>query len=72
MIAYPVILTPDDNDTLLVTSPDFPEVTSFGNSIEDALERARGALLEAIEARIHDREPIPPPSTGKYMVALST
>jgi antitoxin HicB len=70
VIAYPVILTPDDNGTFLVTSPDFPELTSFGETIEDSLERARGALLEAIEARIHDREPIPPPSAGRYLVQL--
>jgi antitoxin HicB len=66
VIAYPVTLAPDDNGTFLVTSPDFPELASFG----DSLERARGALLEAIEARIHDREPIPPPSAGKHLVVL--
>jgi antitoxin HicB len=71
MTVYPVVLTPDDNGTLLVTSPDFPELTSFGETLEDCLERARGALLEAIEARIHDRQPIPPPSTGKHLVTLS-
>ncbi len=72
MISYPVNLTSDDNGTLLVTSPDFPELTSFGDTVEDALERARGALLEAIEARIHDREPIPSPSHGKHIVRLPT
>jgi antitoxin HicB len=67
---YPITLTPDDNGTLLVTSPDFPELTSFGDTVTNALKRARGALLEAIEARIHDREPIPPPSRGGRMVRL--
>jgi antitoxin HicB len=70
--AYPVTLTPDDNGTFLVTSPDFPELTSFGDTIEHALESAQGALLEAIEARIHDREPIPRPSAGKRLVRLPT
>jgi antitoxin HicB len=70
MIAYPVKLTPDDNATFLVTSADFPELTSFGETVEDALRRARGALLEAIEARMHDREEIPRPSTGKHLVRL--
>jgi antitoxin HicB len=70
VIAYPVTFAPDDNGTILVTSPEFPELTTFGDTVEDALERARGALLEAIEARIHDREILPPPSTGKHMVAL--
>lgn len=70
MIAYPVTLTPDDNGTILVTSPDFPELTSFGDTVEEALEHARGALLEAIEARMYDREPISKPSAGKHLVAL--
>ena len=70
MIAYPVTLVPDDNGTLLVTSADFPELTTFGGTVEESLERARDALLEAIEARMHDREPIPPPSAGKHMVRL--
>ena len=72
MIAYPVTLTADDNGTFLVTSPDFPELTSFGETMEESLERARGALLEAIEARMHDREPIPQPSAGKHFVRLPT
>ena len=70
MYAYPITLTPDDNGTLLVTSPDFPELASFGDTIEDALRHARGALLEAIAARIYDGDPIPQPSSGKYMVRL--
>ncbi len=70
MIAYPVKLTADDNGTFLVTSSDFPELTSFGETVEDSLKRARGALLEAIEARMHDREEIPRPSAGKHLVKL--
>jgi len=72
VIAYPVTLTPDDNGTFLVTSPDFPELTSFGETVEDSLKRARGALMEAIEARMHDREEIPQPSGGKHLVRLPT
>lgn len=70
MIAYPVALVPDDNGTFLVTSPDFSELTTFGETVDEALERARGALLEAIEARMHDRDTIPAPSAGKHMVRL--
>jgi len=40
VIAYPVELAPDDDGTFLVTSPDFPELTSFGDTIEESLERA--------------------------------
>jgi antitoxin HicB len=70
VIAYPVALVPDDNGTFLVTSPDFSELTTFGETVDEALERARGALLEAIEARMYDRDTIPAPSAGKHMVRL--
>lgn len=64
MISYRVKLSPD-GDTILVTSPDFPEVTTFGESREDALGYAVGAIEEAIEARISSREAIPSPSKGR-------
>ncbi len=64
MIAYRVKLTPDEG-TFLVTSPDFPELTTFGETREDALSYAVGAFEEAIAARIAYREPIPLPSKGK-------
>ena len=64
MNSYRVKLTPD-GDTFLVTSPDFPEVTTFGETREDALGYAIGAIEEAIEARISRREAIPSPSKGR-------
>jgi antitoxin HicB len=62
MLAYPIELTSDDNGTLLVTCPDLPEVTSFGEDEADALLRAVGAIEEALATRIGDRENIPQPS----------
>jgi antitoxin HicB len=64
MISYRVQLKPDDNGTILVTSPDFPELITFGETCEEALTNVVGAFEEAIEARISDREEIPAPSTG--------
>jgi antitoxin HicB len=58
-LRYPVRLTPDDNNTLLVTSPAFPEVTTFGEHKEDALRQARNAIEEAIAARIAAKQEIP-------------
>ena len=55
MIAYPVILKKDTNDTILVTSVDFPELVTFGQDKDDALSHAIGAFEEAIEARISDQ-----------------
>jgi antitoxin HicB len=64
MISYRVKLE-NDEGTVLVTSPDFPELVTFGEDREDALSHAIGAFEEAIEARISDREEIPAPSKGK-------
>ncbi len=62
MIKYRVKLEPDDNDTILVTSPDFPGVITFGETREEALHHAVGAFREMIAAKIHNKEPIPFPS----------
>ena len=71
MLAYPIALE-DDDGTLLVTSPDFPELTTFGEDREDAAARAVHALEEAIAARIHDRRDIPTPSQGETYAVLPT
>ena len=71
MLAYPITLE-DDDGTLLVTSPDFPELTTFGDDQEEAVARAVHALEEAIAARIHDRKDIPTPSRGESYAILPT
>jgi antitoxin HicB len=65
MITYRVKLAPDSNGTVLVTSPDFPELVTFGDDEADALSYAVGAFEVAIAARVSDREEIPMPSKGK-------
>jgi len=76
MLTYAVHLTPDDNDTLLVTCPDLPEVTSFGEDERDALGYAAGAIEEALAARMAHKRDIPLPAedvpAGLYSVRLST
>ncbi|WP_417701979.1 type II toxin-antitoxin system HicB family antitoxin [Pseudophaeobacter sp.] len=59
---YPIDLTPDDNNTFLVTCPDLPEVTSFGESEEEARASGRNAVIEAIAARMDAFQEIPHPS----------
>ena len=71
MLAYPIVLE-DDDGAVLATSPDFPELTTFGDDRAEALARAGGALQEAIAARIHDRKDIPPPSQGEPCAVLPT
>ena len=71
MLAYPITIE-RDNATVLATSPDFPELTTFGGDREEAVTRAVEALEEAIAARIHDRRDIPLPSHGAAYAVLPT
>ncbi len=71
MLKYPVKLEKDD-DTVLVTSPDFPELTTFGMDRDEAIARAVDALEEAIAGRIHDGRDVPLPSQGRHAALLPT
>ena len=59
---YPVKLERDDNDTILVSFPDFPEAHTYGDDVEDALTHATDALATVVDAYIKDRRDIPSPS----------
>ena len=63
MLTYLLETVADDNGTLLVTCPAFPEVTTFGEDKAQAWHHAIGAIEEAIAARISDGDPIPAPAT---------
>lgn len=56
---YAMFLEPD-GDTILVTSPDFSELVTFGKNRDDALQHAGDALQEAIAARIASGQDVPP------------
>ena len=69
---YPVTLTPDDNDTFLVTCPDIPEVTTFGEGEQEALIQAEQAIIAMLSSYMDDRRDIPRPSpaNGRPVVTL--
>ena len=71
MLAYPIMLENDDG-SVLVTSPDFPELTTFGEDGDEAVARAADALEEAIAARIHDGRDVPQPARGSVYATLPT
>lgn len=63
---YPVALAADDEDSgYVVTCRDVPEVVTQGETIEDAISEAEGALEAAIEMRIEDGMDIPVPSARR-------
>jgi len=72
MLAYPVILTPDDNETFMVTFPDIPEAVTYGDSETEALVWALDALETMLESYMDDRQRIPYPSPveGRPVVIL--
>ena len=70
MLAYRILLTPDE-DTILVTCPDLPEVTTFGDNEPDARRHAVDAIEEALAARMAYKQSIPAPSRrGEVAVDL--
>ena len=71
MLTYPIQLE-KDGGTVLATSPDFPELTTFGDDRDEAIMRAVDALEEAIAARIHTGQDIPSPSKGEVRAGLPT
>lgn len=62
-LTYPVVLEPDDNDTVLATLPDFPGAT-YGATRAEALAHAQDLLVTAIESYMARRQPLPIPSEG--------
>ncbi|WMS43432.1 type II toxin-antitoxin system HicB family antitoxin [Acuticoccus sp. MNP-M23] len=73
MAFYPIKFA-IDGDSWLVTSPDFPEVTTFGDTQEDGARNAVSAIEEAISSRMADNQVLPPPyddrEGGQYAVQL--
>jgi len=70
-----VALTPDDNDTVLATCPELPEVVSFGDTEAEALENVCEAVLVALQGRILDRMAVPAfrkPKKGQPYVDLGS
>ena len=61
MLRYRLKFEPDDNGTILVTSPDFPIVT-YGEDEASALRHASEAIETLLASMIEARDDIPPPS----------
>lgn len=59
---YQVKLQHQDDGEILVTCADFPEMSSIGNSEEEALNEAADAIQTTLQMYIQDRRAIPVPS----------
>lgn len=56
----PLVFEPQPEGGFTVTSPLLPELVTEGDSVEDALENVRDALLAVIEAYQELGRPLPP------------
>lgn len=59
---YPVVLTKDENGTVIAEFPDVPGAMTVGRDEDDALEWALDALLVMFSGLMDAKELIPPPS----------
>ena len=71
MLIYPADLI-DDGGTVMASLPDLPGCRTFGETREEALERAVDAALTLITALVKDREEVPDgsPADGRPAVRL--
>jgi antitoxin HicB len=72
VLQYPAVLQRDDNDTWLVTFPDFDDAVTFGETPDQALVHAVDALETVIVSRMKHKLDIPTPSParGRPLVAI--
>ena len=72
MYKYAINVELDDNDSYLITCPDFPEVVTF-SEVKDGddgiVHHATNAINEAIASKIDRFEALPMPSKGDRLIA---
>jgi antitoxin HicB len=73
MFEYPVQITKESNGTYTVSFPDVPEAHTFGDTRDEALERAAEALETALSFYIDDAKDLPKASAirGRPVVSPS-
>jgi antitoxin HicB len=80
-LSYEVVLEMDETENgeccFLVTAPQLPEVTTFGETQEEAVRNGLDAIEEALAGRIAHNEEIPfpvenPPKKGHFVDLTAT
>ena len=64
VLAYPVVLTRDENGAVVASFPDVPEALTSGADERNALHWAEDALVVALSGYVDRRKPIPTPSAA--------
>ena len=60
---YPIVIQKDPQSDFGVTVPDLPGCFSGGNTIEEAIDNAKEAVLTHVEGLLADSDPIPSPTS---------
>ena len=63
--SYPVVLSIDENDTVIAQFPDVPEAMTVGADDSNVLDWAQDALVVALTGYMEERRDIPSPSKPK-------
>lgn len=71
VLQYPAVLEKDDNETWLVTFPDFEDAVTFGGTREQALAHAVDALETVIISRMKHKMDIPSPTAARGRPLIS-
>ena len=74
LYAYPCVLTPDEDESLVVTFPDVPEAITGGADRSEALAVAEDALATTLAGYVHEKWDIPEPSEaadGQELIPVS-
>ncbi len=67
---YPIAIEPgDDSHAFGVTVPDLHGCFSAGDTLDEAMEQAKEAIMLHIEGLLDDGEPIPAPNTLSVLQA---
>lgn len=65
MSIYPAKFAPDADGGFVVTFRDIPEAITQGDTLEEAREAARDALITAMDFYFEDRRMVPSPSKAR-------
>ena len=69
---YAIAIEPgDEGHAFGVTVPDLPGCFSAGDTLDEAVEHSKEAIMLHIEGLLDDREPVPAPRTLSALQALS-
>jgi predicted RNase H-like HicB family nuclease len=69
--AYTVLIETDENGVFISSCPALPGCSSYGHTVEEAIENIREAMALTIEVLRERGEPVPPDDVQTQTVAVA-